>query len=199
MRASSHRWEQGFAELLCIFAWVAIPAAARDDLPTSPPVGDCGSRALYCLLALEGKPTSPEQIRLSLPPLPERGHSMKELRDAGRAFGLRLVGTRLSGSSWRIDRPMIVFLSREGHGHFIVARPVGHTGHLVQVIDPSGPTTVLDATALFDRLDWTGLALVPSLSPAVTLTLAALPGMLVLTGVTIWWARRRPRVPATAL
>ena len=60
------------------------------------------------------------------------------------------------------DRPAIAFLERDGHGHYAVVRPVGHSGKLVQIIDAAeGDPIVMDATDLYALRQWTGLALVP--------------------------------------
>jgi hypothetical protein len=42
-----------------------------------------------------------------------------------------------------------------------VIRPVGHSGKLVQVLDPNRDPEVLDADRLERSRSWTGLALVP--------------------------------------
>jgi hypothetical protein len=55
-----------------------------------------------------------------------------------------------------------VFLARGRHGHYVVLRPVGHTGKLVQVLDPNEEPVVLDAARLYASPEWTGLALVPA-------------------------------------
>ena len=65
-----------------------------------------------------------------------------------------------------MDRPAIVFLDKGGHGHFVVVRPVGHTGRMVQVIDGGHSVEVVDRSAMTSRAEWTGLALVPSRGPA---------------------------------
>ena len=73
----------------------------------------------------------------------------------------RLIGIRLEKSVDAIDRPMLVFLKRGSHGHFVVIRPIGHTGKLVQVIDSARGTEVVDKSDLINSPDWTGLALIP--------------------------------------
>ncbi len=64
-----------------------------------------------------------------------------------------------------MDRPWIVHLKQSGHGHFLVVRPVGHSGRLVQVIDPPSLPEVVDVDALLARSDWTGLGLTPERLP----------------------------------
>ena len=45
--------------------------------------------------------------------------------------------------------------------YFLVIRPIGHTGKLVQVIDSDQPTRVMDKADLIASDQWTGLVLVP--------------------------------------
>lgn len=49
---------------------------------------DCGRIALYILLRLEGKPTSMEDLKSTVPVDAEVGTSMAELQEAGNALGL---------------------------------------------------------------------------------------------------------------
>ena len=70
-----------------------------------------------------------------------------------------MSGVLLKKREDAIDRPMLVFLRRKGHGHYVVVRPVGHTGKLVQVIDNFGPPEVVDKATLLASPVWTGIAL----------------------------------------
>lgn len=128
-------------------------------------VVDCGTISLGVLLSLEGHPIEPDLLLARLRPSSPAGPSLQELRDAAAAHGLALRGVRLNREERAIDRPMIVFLQRDGHGHFQVVRPVGHTGKLAQVIDPNQPPMVVDKAALFAMPDWTGMALIPERRP----------------------------------
>jgi len=103
-----------------------------------------------------------DALESHLPPRERTGRSMSDLRDTARAFGLTLTGVKLTRSDRAPDRPALVFLRREDHGHFLVVRPVGHSGKLVQIIDATGDPTVIDAANLYASPQWTGLALVPS-------------------------------------
>lgn len=144
---------------------VVTPSPADDRDPQKPEVGsDCGVIALYLLLGLEDRPRPLGSITSILPPSTPSGYSMEELREASSAFGLRLAGRRFDGSH-AMDRPWIVHLKRSGHGHFLVVRPVGHSGKLVQVIDPPSLPEVVDVDALLARSDWTGLGLTPERLP----------------------------------
>lgn len=117
---------------------------------------DCGTLALYHILSLEGRPASLVKIGSHLPRMPPDGYSMKELRDAARACGLYLSGVRLQDPIRELDRPAIVFLKQ---GHYVVVRPVGHTGKIVQVLDGTESCGMVDKNVLFASPNWSGLVL----------------------------------------
>ena len=121
---------------------------------------DCGAVALYLLLRSEGYKTSLRALKSLLPAPTADGRSMKELRDGARALGAELRGVTLAREDRAIDRPMIALLKFGHAGHFTFIRPVGHTGKLVQVLDPEFETAVVDKADLLARPEWTGLALV---------------------------------------
>jgi hypothetical protein len=127
----------------------------------TPTTLDCGPVAVYALFQIEGRPTPIETIAAKLPPPRPDGFSMKELRDASSSLGLTLDGVYLGQDVAAIDRPMLVFLKVDRQGHFLVIRPVGHTGTLVQVIDSGQPPRVMDKAELVSSDQWTGVALVP--------------------------------------
>lgn len=135
-----------------VHAQAAAPASTNDSHY------DCGTLALYHLLQLEGLPIELPTIESRLPVMPPAGYSMKELRDAAGACGLQLSGLRLKDPSRELDRPMIAFLQP---GHYLVVRPVGHTGKLIQVLNGTEDSTILDKGILFARPEWTGLVLAP--------------------------------------
>lgn len=143
--------------------WLALFAVAAGDTtptvrPEAPPI-DCGPSALYLLLRIEGLEADLSDLARSLPPQPDSGTSMKELREEATGRGLRLRGVRLRPGE-RLEGPSIAFMSDGAHGHFIVVRPVGHSGNLVQVLDPNEMPIVLECEALDSLPRWTGLALV---------------------------------------
>src|SRR5262249_50754922 len=118
--------------------------------------------AIYYLLALEGRPTVLNDIVAALPPPQLRGRSMGELSNAAGACGLTLLGVDLSTRECNVpDRPFLAFVKRNGHGHFIVVRPIGHTGKLVQVFDGFHTPEIVDWINLFKSREWTGLAMIP--------------------------------------
>lgn len=164
-RTSRAKW-MGF--FFCLFA-IAIPSGGvggPDDVPgTSGDVVDCGTMALGTLLLLEGHPIDPKALLSCVGPSPSEGPSMERLRDAARACGLSLRAVRLNKEERAIDRPMLVFLKRQEHGHFQVVRPVGHTGRLAQVIDPNSTLDVVEKLTMLTAPEWTGIALVPDRRP----------------------------------
>ncbi|MGC8642608.1 MAG: cysteine peptidase family C39 domain-containing protein [Isosphaeraceae bacterium] len=122
---------------------------------------DCGTLALHMLLAIEGIPTDIAALESRLPPPGPEGHSMAELRGAAGSIGLRLSGERLSLETPPLDRCALVLVQRGVHGHFVLVRPVGHSGKLVQVIDPATEPRVVEAADLVAAPGWTGMALLP--------------------------------------
>jgi hypothetical protein len=146
--------------LLCAVSQSGVAFADEGQGP--PSLGDCGAVALYNLLALEGCPADFDKIVSRLPSARPGGYSMKELRAVAATFGLRLTGVRLNKDDRSIDRPMLVYLKLGQGEHFLVIRPVGHTGKLVQLIDSVEPPQILDKSYVFSSVQWTGLALVPA-------------------------------------
>ena len=99
---------------------------------------DCGTLSLYTLLKMERAAVDLRALQAAMPGMAPGGYSMKELRDAAETLGVPLEGVRLKQGCGSIDRPMIVFLERPGHGHFVTVKPVGHSGNLIQVLDEIG-------------------------------------------------------------
>ncbi len=150
---------------------VAVCVATSSALAADPPVGssvppgrdhDCGTSALCVLLRLEGHPTS--LAEMPAPAVEGTGRSMKDLKETAARHGLALSGLRIEPRAGAIDRPSLVFVDRKPHGHYLVVRPVGPSGRLIQVIDPGREPFVVDAIDLFRSPGWTGVALVPGRS-----------------------------------
>lgn len=183
---------------------LSVVATTSDDAslggkPAEEGTGaDCGISALYNLSRLAGRPLEWDAIRSGLP-RDRVGHfSMKELSDAALRAGLRLQGVLLDRKEERaIDRPMLVFLNRGQHGHFLVVRPIGHTGKLVQVIDSIEPPAVMDRSQLLAAPSWTGLALIPEKSEWGILALRIATGSALLLALTWNLARRFGRKHST--
>ena len=150
--------------LILISITGCIPARADEPEGASrltPVEVDCGLASLYLLLQLEGYPIGLSALPERLPPRAAAGYSMMELRDAAGRLGLRLVGVHLQAGKHFPSTPFLAFLNRGGHGHFLVIRPVGHTGRMVQVFDGLQDPIVMDWANLYKSPGWTGLALVP--------------------------------------
>jgi hypothetical protein len=121
---------------------------------------DCGTLSLYYFFKCEGRKIQLADLEKALPAPHPHGYSMRELRDAAGSIGLWLSGVHLARTEDAIDSPMLLYVRRGGHGHFIMLRPIGHTGKLVQVFDSSRPPEVFDKQWLLDSPEWTGMALV---------------------------------------
>ena len=150
-------------------AWT-VGAIEEPDSPGPNEAGvDCGTKALYFLLRLEGRSTDPARIVAALDGVaapsetkePVQGRSMRDLRDAAGRLGIKLDGVRWPSGPTPPDRPVIAFLDRKPHGHFVTVRPVGHSGKLVQVFDGETDPKVIDAAKLIATSEWTGLILAP--------------------------------------
>lgn len=186
-----------FPAMVCLIAWSSL----AEDLSPPSEVGnyDCGTLALHSLLAIEGRSIPVDELRSRLPALGQQGHSMADLRNAARAAGVELVGVMLGRGDRAPDRPALVFLQRDEHGHFAVVRPVGHSGKLIQIIDATGDPIVMDASDLYASRQWTGIALIP-LRP--NWTFRVLAGVLTASCsilLALLFARRFYAAPATGL
>lgn len=117
---------------------------------------DCGVNALYILLQLEGRPVPLDRLLSALARGHADGYSMAELAAAAEALGMRLDGVRFSKGETPPDRPAIAFVKEAGSGHFVVIRPVGTTGTMVQVINPPSVPWITDYDRLFTSPAWTG-------------------------------------------
>lgn len=175
-------------------ATLAVAVGVRaEEVDSESAIYDCGTRSLYAILRLEGRSCDLTALSASLPsPAPLDGYSLLQLREAARRCGLDSMGVALKRSESACDRPILAYVKRNGHGHFLVVRPVGHTGRLVQVIDGYRPPEVLDAADLYASPEWTGLALIPTRPnwPAWIAATVAAAGVLALAAT--WPFRRRP-------
>lgn len=89
--------------------------------------------ALFILLHWEGRAVTLGGLESVLPPHRADGYSMAKLSSASRSLGLLLDGVKFVKRDRPLDRSAIAFLKDAKGGHFIVLRPVGSTGTLVQV------------------------------------------------------------------
>jgi Peptidase C39 family len=152
-----------WAGVFCSLATAGCYASIGDD-SSSDANYDCGTLALYTLLRLEDYRGNIRAIDAALPPRSAAGYTMMEIKNACTACGLPVRGVQLRKGDKLPNHGMIAFVRRDGHGHYVVIRPVGHTGKLVQIIDPGRKLEVLDALDLWSSSEWTGLALVPNRS-----------------------------------
>ena len=130
-----------------------------DDAPTDSSTLDCGTIALYGYLRSEGVTLSLADLTARLPVPRKSGHSLLELLQVARDLGVNARGVRWTDVGPRPDRPFLAYLRSERHGHFFVVRPVGHTGTLVQILDPNQPPDVIDSVAMTSDPRWTGIGL----------------------------------------
>lgn len=137
--------KRSFMSLLSFLVTVqlSVTLAGTTSGKNSIPI-DCGTLSLYNLLRLENVGIELSRIEAHLPARSAGEHSMKDVLNAAKALGIKLKGVTLRKEVKAIDQTMIVFLKRGEHGHFLVIRPVGHTGKLVQVIDSAEPPDVID-------------------------------------------------------
>lgn len=187
---------------LLVAAAVGIVAArgagAASERVVADPAIDCGPAALLALGAVEGRAIDFDQIAARLPYRRE-GHSMRELRDVARSFGLRLEGLYVGKDAKLIDRPMLAFIKDEGAKieHFLVVRPVGHSGTLVQLIDSNGPPRVIEKVELVSSSQWTGVVLAPTRTNWAVVGGSGLLAAAGLLGLGFLVARRGRRQSAT--
>ena len=142
-----------------IIAAVMIAAlASADDLATEYVPPDCGPTALYLLLHFFGNPADLSTVESALP---SSNHSMAEIQRAAASRGVALEGREHGPDRPPPDRVSIAYMKTNGVGHYIVLRPVGVLGTMVQVIDPPRPPRVMDYDRLVSNPSWTGRLLVP--------------------------------------
>jgi Peptidase C39 family len=182
----AHCW--GLIALLAI----AQPVSTRASEAGETTRLDCGVHALYILLHLEGRPVAFDRLKSALPPWHPDGYSMAELSRVSRSLGLDLEGVRFAKGDKALVRPAIAFIKDVKGGHFMVLRPLGTTGTMVQVIDPPNVPWITDYERLLVSRPWTGRILLPrdpwSVRYAIPLVLACLCVPLVSFSV---WRRLR--------
>lgn len=149
----------GLTGLIGVASLVPFGRAAAQKEKTTL---DCGVNALFILLHLEGRPIPYDRLEAVLPPHCPAGYSMAELSSAARSLGLPLDGVKFVKGDKPLDRPAIAFLKDAKGGHFIILRPVGTTGTMVQVIDPTHVPLITDYDRILGSSGWTGRILLPS-------------------------------------
>ncbi len=151
------------AVLLLISTFHCFANISPIEDPREP---SCGAWALAVLGGLQGLKLDFSDLEKSLGPQSNRGHSMAQIVEAGRRRGLGLRAVRLDRAEYPTSSPAIVRVERAGAGHFVVIRPVGLSGRLVQVFDPLQDVQVIDYTILTAQEWWTNVAIVPESDPA---------------------------------
>jgi hypothetical protein len=170
--------------LLAHLCLLGNSATASAPLPEVVGPWECGAVSLYHLLRVEQTQVEFPRLQEILGPADASGYSFHDIQKAAGKFGVRLDAVLLDNHRSGLQRPLILFTKQGDEGHFIVVRPVGHTGSLVQVLDGDREPVAIDADRLIASRAWTGLALVPrradSLSIAFFATaLACLAGFLI--------------------
>ncbi len=137
------------------------PKLAQEDRPEAGL--NCGAASLYVLAKLLDHPLTLNEIRSKLSQSPTQSLAMSDLRRGAEQLGIDLRGVLLARSPGRplVRQPVIAFLNRGRSGHYVVVRPVGHTGHVVQLIDSINPPEVVESELLLASPAWTGIALSP--------------------------------------
>ena len=181
--------------LAMLFSQAVSPRAVEADETIQY---DCGVNSLFILFRLEGRPVTLDQLMSSMPLRRPEGYSMAELSAAGNSFGLGLEGVRFAKGDKALNRPAIAFFQDKKGGHFVVLRPVGATGTMVQVIDPPHAPQIMDYDRILSAKPWTGRILIPREPWPVP---HAIPLVVALCSVVFFtcahWQWRRYRSAAT--
>jgi len=122
---------------------------------------DCGVNSLFIVLRLAGHPVDLDRVKSALPSRHPDGYSMGELAKASLSLGVPMDGVRFGKGDAPLRRPSIAFLIGDRGGHFIVLRPVGTTGTMVQLIDPPNAPQIMDYDRVLATRAWTGRLLLP--------------------------------------
>ncbi len=146
----------------------------------------CGPQTLYMLLRLQDRAVSMHEVRRALGPgRGAHGHSLGGLAKGSAGFGIPLDAVRLPRNERTITTAAIAFLKRNGVGHYVIVRPAGHSGTLIQVVDPAdGQPAVVDYRDLVELPGWTGFALVPKSHDGQAIRVA-LSILLCVLGITL--------------
>ena len=181
--------------MLIALTWPGEPLAGEGSRKAGPT--DCGSLALYHLLRLEGRPIDLDRLTAALPSPGAEGLSFLDLRDAAGHLGMPLDAVVLTKQRSAIAAPVLAFIKVEHEGHFLVVRPIGHTGNLVQIIDGERTPIVVEAARLYSSTGWTGLALIPRRNNYFIITALAISLVCFIAIAFRVWARRRTRQSAS--
>lgn len=116
---------------------------------------------MYIFLKISKYEYSLDTVKNSLPANSPDGYSMQDLCVTGNKLGLDLAGVKITDDAFVFEEPSIVLLKGGKNGYYVVVRPIGRSGKLIQIIDPAGSIEVVEWRALRKSSYWTGLALMP--------------------------------------
>jgi len=124
-----------------------------------PPEPSCGAMCILVLARLQESTVDLPAIQAELGPPSFAGHSIKQMASALEALGMPCSAVSVLPSDWPIQGMGIFHTQNGERGHYVVVRPVGHSGQLAQVLDPTGSVLVEDYEALAQAPGWTGSCL----------------------------------------
>lgn len=116
----------------------------------------CGPGSLYVYLRFLGKNVTLAEVHAALPPPSSEGHSIAEIQQGAAKLGVTLRCYQ----KYHVREPAIAFLRFSHSGHFVVLRPIGDSGTLIQMVDPIGEAFTTNWSTVTKYEGWTGVALV---------------------------------------
>ena len=173
--------------LFIFFLLLNTPALAASTSLAESESFDCGTLALFTLLRADGKTVRLAEVVSSLPSPVQGGFSVDDICRAARRMGLDVFPTRLQPGKCP-DRPALAFLRAGTNRHFLVVRPVGHSGRLLQVIDSRGTPFVVEAEEFLASPQWTGIVIIPRRLDW-TLVLSTCTALGAAVGIGLCWIR----------
>jgi hypothetical protein len=182
---------------VCAAAFQSLAVSAEPRPWSLGGAAHCGAKALALFLEVEHRRVPASFFEQSWASSTS-GASMYQLQRVAAANGVKLVGVHLAPRGGGIDRTTIVYLRYGPHGHYAVVRPVGQSGKLLQVLDPSGSPRIIDRERLFAAPEWTGLALVlvrPNWPARIAWAIGGGTFASGLTALALAGIRRRARLP----
>ena len=161
IRVAPMRNDTPLAQIAAIVLLV-LCTSAHGAAPEATTRLDCGAARLYLLHRLQGHRGHPRSTRDSIATLAFRwlldGRALRSLQRAGPPTRGSTSCRRRQGSG--CSRHRVPSERRKG-GHYVVLRPVGTTGTMVQVIEPPHAPWITDYRRLFAARPWTGRILLP--------------------------------------
>ncbi len=144
----------------------------------------CGPVSLYLFLRLNGLKVSYDDVVAGFGSHHKIGATLADMKQAAGNCGLAVECVRVRALP-DVRRSIIAYLNpgdRTNAGHYIVVRPIGETGTMVQVISPPSMPRARDRSDLCADPAWTGIVIVPanrtSRVPSVLVGVIAVGGVL---------------------